>query len=177
MENKKTMFPNVLEHLEKILKKTTTTDISAITPSNLSFYSKQNLGRKRNTMPQLDKNDVLIHFSNEVGKGKGVKKVKKALSKLKPAQDEVNFDKLIDMQKGGHDWRNREYVISRDNYIIDGHHAYALGLEEEPEYEVTCYKINLPATDLIKRCNQLKSTKKEDIEGNITKAIIQLFNL
>lgn len=174
---KQTMFPSVLEQLEKILNKATTADFSAITPSNLSFYSKQNLGRKRNTMPQLDKNDVLIHFSNEVGKGKGVKKVKKSLSKLKPAQEEVNFDKLVDMQKGGHDWRSREYIISRDNYIIDGHHSYAIGLEEEPDCEVTCYKINLPATDLIKRCNQLKSTKKEDIEGNLTKAIIAVFNL
>ncbi len=171
------MFPNFVEHIQGILQKTTTADISAITPSNLSFYTKQNLGRKRETMPQLDINDVLIHFSDKVGKGKGVKKVKKALSKLKPAQDEVNFDKLVDMQKNNHDWRNRVYFISRDNFLMDGHHAYALGLEEDPEYEVTCYKVNLPARDLIKRCNQLKSSKKEDLQGNLTKAFFVLLNI
>lgn len=173
----KTMIPLVRGYINGVLQKTSTADISAITPSNLSFYTKQNLGRKRETMPQLDMNDVLIHFSNEVGKGKGVKRIKKPLSKLKPAQEEVNLDKIIGMQKSGYDWRSHGFVISRDNYIMDGHHAYALGLEEEPDYPVNCYKINLPAKELIRRCNQLKNTKKEDIDGNLTKAFVLIMNM
>lgn len=158
-----------------MINKMSTIDFGAVTPSNLSFYKKPNLGRKRESMPQIENMDeVIIHFSDKVGSGKGVKKLKKSISKLKPSQDEVSIDKLKKMQEDGYDWRNRMYLISRDNYLMDAHHAYAIGLEEEPDYQVTCYKVNLPAKELIKRCNLLKNTKNVDISDNLTKAFLQI---
>lgn len=155
----------------------TNVDFTALEPSNISFYAKENLGRKRDTMPQIeDFEEVLMHFSNSVNKGKGVKKVKRKISSLKPAQNEINLEKIQNMNVDGYDWKSRKFPISKDGYILDGHHAYALGLQLEPDCEVDCYRINLPATEALRRLNLMKVSGKRDLDdNNITKAFIAIF--
>ena len=126
-------------------------------------YMKDSLGRARESMPQVDsKNltDYLLHFQDKVG----VSKVSKKASSLKPSQNEMDEDKVLKMISDGEDMDNT-YVISSDNYIVDGHHRWAKDLEEDDSKEVSCYKVELPIKELLKRSNLLKLTRKEDING------------
>ena len=134
------------------------------------FYGKPNLNRSRDSMPQIDEEDadlVAMHFANTVGgKRSGVRKVKKRIGDLKPAQNEINEEKVDKMLIDGYDWRGRTYFISKDDYLGDGHHAYALGLSQDPDAMVDCYQIMLKGKEMIRRMNLLKITRKEDLESN-----------
>lgn len=172
----RSFFQSTLDHLKSALQKSANAvDFTALEPSDISFYAKENLGRKRDTMPQIEDFDkVLMHFSNAVNKGCGVNKVRKKLSSLKPAQNEINVEKVQKMYDDGYDWKSRKYLISKDNYIMDGHHAYALGLQLEPDSEVDCYRVNLKGQELLRRLNLMKASKNLDLNDNITKAFMNL---
>lgn len=133
---------------------------------------KGNLGYKREEMPQLDA-EHLAEFIAHFGKKKvSFKKVVRKLNQLKPAQSELNDDKVIStanaMEQGG--IKNRVLVISRDNYLMDGHHFWAAALETDSDHEVTCFRINLKGKDLISRAKKMKLTRRKDLEDNIIKS-------
>ena len=140
-------------------------------------YMGSCLGRSRDSMPQVDDkhlDDFIMHFSDKVGNTtKGVKKVNIKLSQIKPTQSDINEDKVKGMIKDGYKWNDRKYIISKDNYLVDGHHGWAAGLESDPETEVSAYKVNLPIKDLLKRSNLLKITRKRDIDDNEIKKAIE----
>lgn len=136
---------------------------------------KSSLGKKRTEMPQVDSDNVadfVLHFDKKVG----VKKVNRKLSKLKPAQDEINEDKLYHFAAGkfsDSDKKKNKYIISNDNYILDGHHRWAADVEfADDNEEVECYRINLPAKELIRQANRLKMTKQVDIDDKTFKKAI-----
>lgn len=129
-------------------------------------YMSKSLGKKRTEMPQFtpeNLSDMLVHFSNH----SKINKIKKSIKALKPTQGEINEDKILERIKDKYEgWKTRKYIISLDGYLLDGHHDWAYGLEQDPEQEVDCYRISLPIKNLLTRANKLKVAKKEDIEGN-----------
>lgn len=129
---------------------------------------KESLGRKRDTMPQVDADsltDFMLHFKDKAD----VKKVTKKISELKPSQDEINEDKVYDILGKKFDGQEEKtrYIISSDNYILDGHHRWAadLELDNDDTKLVDCYQIDVPIKQLIKRANMMNATKKRDIDG------------
>lgn len=141
-------------------------------PSGFSYenFMTMSKGVKREDMPQVEEeniDDFLIHFSNNNAK---ISKVKKPLNKLKPTQGEISDDKILkNFERGGDEYKTRKYIISKDNYILDGHHSWATGLELEPEAEVDCYKVNIPIDKLLRRTKMLKISGKRDIKDNVLK--------
>jgi ADP-ribose pyrophosphatase YjhB (NUDIX family) len=132
-----------------------------------SYYTSKSLGRKRESMPQISINrleDFILHFQ---GKSKGVKvsKKMKMVKDLKPSQSDFNNNKIFGMIMSG-DVPDNKFIISKDCYIVDGHHRWATLLELNPNQEVPVYQINLPIKELLRRSNLLKMTGKSDIEDN-----------
>lgn len=145
------------------------------------YLDKMNssLNYSREQMPQIDSEnltDFVAHFGEKVG----IKKVSKKLSQLKPTQNEINNDKLTDLY--GESYRedfNPEkirYVISNDDYLMDGHHRWAAGLEADENAKVTCYQINLPIKQLVNRASKMKIAKKKDINDNTVEKAELLIN-
>lgn len=134
---------------------------------NLVYFTYDNLDFSRKDLPQINKSDIdelILHFQN-VAK---VRKIKIPLSKLKPAQSELNFQKIKDkLNTNSRHWIGRTYICSQDYRLIDGHHDYAHGLEVNPEQEVIAYKIILPFDKLIRRVKQMRISKKKDILDNL----------
>lgn len=139
-------------------------------------YLASSLNKTRESMPQINVKDIdsfLIHFS---GKSKGAKITKSTsvLKSLKPAQKDFDEDKII-TGLSNNNWKDRTYIISKDNYILDGHHSWATGIEMDEDQSVSTYKVNLPIKELIKRSKLLKISIKKDVNGNIVKSIFQDF--
>jgi ADP-ribose pyrophosphatase YjhB (NUDIX family) len=138
-------------------------------------YMYKSLGRSRDTMPQISKEDldkILIHFSG-VSNGSNVIKKSIKLKKLKPTQFEINNEKVKDMVAKGHvpDY----FITSQKNHLLDGHHGWAAALEQkDPESEVTVYQIGLKTKEALRRINLIKSTTRKDIEDNIINKAIDL---
>ena len=85
-----------------------------------------------------------------------LKKVKVTVGNLKPIQKQIYFDKSIEGcaefgYKGTVDFltKHSTFIISADNYIIDGHHRYLSGILLNPKMKVTCIMIDLPIKELL----------------------------
>lgn len=134
---------------------------------NLVYFTYDNLDFSRKDLPQVDKEDIdelILHFQN-VAK---VRKIKIPLSKLKPAQSELNYQKIQNkLNSNSKQWISRTYICSQDYRLVDGHHDYAQGLEINPEQEIIAYKVVLPFDKLIRRVKQMRISKKKDILDNL----------
>lgn len=86
-----------------------------------------------------------------------VSKTKEKVGKLKPIQKQIYLDKSLertlttgDVQGTKNFLANQTFfIVSKDNFIIDGHHRYMSGVLIDPEIRVTCIKIDLPISMLL----------------------------
>ena len=77
------------------------------------------------------------------------KDVQIAVSKLKPSQDAIYLGKTLAMAINGVEGGDLGAVISKDNYILDGHHRYAATSFNNPNASVGGVRANLNIGDLI----------------------------
>jgi len=81
---------------------------------------------------------------------------KVAVGKLKPIQKQIYFDKAMkDTASFGADGSRNFlenqtfFIVSVDNFIIDGHHRYLAGIMLDPKMKVNVVKVNLPIKQLL----------------------------
>lgn len=132
-------------------------------------YMASSLNRKREDMPQIkgdNLDSVLLHFAQS-SKGANVTKTKMKLSQMKPSQNEMSDSKIKKMlRKSTRQMINNPFLVSRDGYIMDGHHRWAADLERYGEdHQTDVYKVTLDAEELLKRLNKLKHSYKESLNG------------
>lgn len=150
-------------------------------------YMNNSLNRKRERMPQIkgdNMDSVLLHFAQN-SSGASVAKKKMKLGKIKPAQNEMNESKIKKILRKSPKTINNPFLLSKDGYLMDGHHRWAADLQRYGEdHEANVYQITLDANDLLKRLNQLKHSYKEDVVGikkgeensNKTYAVAMIYN-
>ena len=87
-----------------------------------------------------------------------VKNKKVKVSELRPIQQQIYFDKSLDSiadnggaadSKGFIGSKKTTFIVSSDNYIIDGHHRYLAGILIDPNIKVNCMVIDMPINDLL----------------------------
>jgi hypothetical protein len=85
-----------------------------------------------------------------------VRITKVAVKDLKPIQRQIYFDKSMSAIKqfgveNSMDFvKNKSFfIVSEDNYIIDGHHRFLSALLIEPSAKINALKINLPIKKLL----------------------------
>lgn len=99
-----------------------------------------------------------------------IEKIK--VNKLTPAQNQIFLDEIISnllekkkfvkkSLKGK--LKDKEIIVSSDNYIIDGHHKWASAFILNPNCVIKCTKVNLPLKKAIKI---LKDLLEEINAGN-----------
>ena len=94
-----------------------------------------------------DPKDDVVKVSNE----------KIAVGNLKPIQAQIYFDKSIKkVSKDGVETSKNfltskfnNFIVSKDNRIIDGHHRFLTTVLINPKIKVNCMKIDLPIKDLL----------------------------
>lgn len=72
-----------------------------------------------------------------------------ASSQLMPTQSEIFMGKVIGMAVGGVAGGDLKAVISKDNYILDGHHRWAATMLANPSAKVGGIKADLGIGDLV----------------------------
>jgi hypothetical protein len=140
-------------------------------------YFKSNLGYKREALPQIDKENLnsflnlMDAYLTDYGLLKhGIFKIKD----LKPTQDKIDEEKVINIinTKLKGEGKAFPYIISEDNYLLDGHHNWAADLEDDENKEVYCFKINKNIKDLINKSRRLKLLTKDSLEKSIKSIIL-----
>lgn len=126
---------------------------------NIAAYS---LGIERDQMPQIQGNKVselldLFRQNNVIIYNREV-----PVMSLKASQNELSLEKIRDVITSGSitSLRNNPIIVSRDNYVIDGHHRWAGLYVLDPEETIKTYIVNLTAYDTITMLNLWKDNYK-----------------
>lgn len=133
------------------------------------FVPKDNLGIERKDMPQID-DDVVDGFLQWVRKqGIVIERGMYPASKLKATQKEINVEKVKDMVAGDNyeDLVTKPFIVSRDGYLMDGHHRWAALVTVDPESSAHVFKIGLPIRELLALANMFHGVDHRDITAAI----------
>lgn len=156
---------------------TLTQDVSKMSEEQFAYWpilQQSNLGRSRDTMPQIAKDNygkTLDHLKDKVG----ITQQTVAVNQLKPSQSEINVDKvrkkmsLID-EVGIEGPDDFTLMCSSDMHLVDGHHMWAALLQMDPSMTITVNVVDEPIKPLLARLNKLKHTSKADI-NDVKKAL------
>jgi hypothetical protein len=70
---------------------------------------------------------------------------------LKPAQNEINADRVDDVVDAIEEKRltRNPIVVSKDGYVVDGHHRWAAYKKKSPSKKIPVLKIDAPIKDAL----------------------------
>jgi hypothetical protein len=139
-------------------------------------YMQNNVGIARNEMPQIN-SDLqelfLAYFKARYGRG-AVAQTQIQANELKPTQSEIDAQKVYEKMEA-QSYNDREFIVSRENYLLDGHHDWAAALENNERELLQVVKIDLPIRTLVKEANRLKITYNEPLNAGAEEADLLLF--
>ena len=113
--------------------------------SNLSTT----LGIPREHLPQIDFSDheLAMDELKKDGTKFAIGTVK--CSKLKPSQDQLNVEKINKMIDDNQHKEDRQIFVSREGFIVDGHHGWAAKLTSDSDSTIGVVIVDLNIIDLL----------------------------
>lgn len=121
------------------------------------------IGIPRNEMPQIDfeyYSDILKNLQkNDIGYKIGTL----PCSKLKPSQNDLNKEKVQSMLDNGAYNEDRTLFISKEGYIVDGHHTWAAKYSYDKEMPIKVVLVKMNIVDLINWFNDQDYTYSIEI--------------
>lgn len=124
---------------------------------------KHNLGIPRSQMPQLPFGglDDFLQWM-EAKYGVKSKPAMIEVGKLRATQKEINADKVERIASGGETIGGDPIPVSRDWYLLDGHHRWAASLSKNPRNRIKAVIIDMPIRALLKAANKYPGTFQVD---------------
>ena len=116
------------------------------------------LKKRRHTMPQLSDFDAFVKDLKNEDIGMSDSSMKP--SDLTPTQSNFNEDKVKSMVTEGN-WKSKPIIVSKDGYVIDGHHRWLAA--NEAGSKVACRVIDLNAEDLLQFVDGKSYVEKKGI--------------
>ena len=131
---------------------------------------KGNLGISRDKMPQFPNMRVRDSFLDKLRKeGVRVSEGTVKVGQLKASQEEIQAKKTIGMVGAylGGDFPDIKdpIVISRDGYIVDGHHRWAALITVSPGEEMNVIRVGMPIKELLTLVNEHEGIEKRGLEA------------
>ncbi len=127
---------------------------------------KNSLGISREDLPQIDEKNIPKFLEVLKNKKINVLETRIDVSKLKPAQNQLNWEKVETLMNKGLNFllNGHPIFVSNDNIVIDGHHRYwALNMLDQ-QADISVYQINLPVYECIHQMRMFKDAYSEDID-------------
>jgi hypothetical protein len=142
--------------LSKVLKK-------------IKIPKKENLDIPRRNMPQI-KTKHLDKFKDWV-KDQGFKTEKDYIpaKDLKPTQKDFNTKKVFEILNNDPEKLKKTILVSKDNYIIDGHHKWLAHYNIDENKKIDVLKVNLEVEDLLEKAKEFPKVRYKDIDDKVYK--------
>jgi len=99
-------------------------------------------------MPQIPAKQLPEFIAWLELKGVGVRTGRKAVEDLKATQKEINSEKVQSMR--GKNLGNAPIIVSKEGYVLDGHHRWAALLADDPKNLINVVQVGLPIRTLLK---------------------------
>jgi hypothetical protein len=110
------------------------------------------LGIPRRYMPQFNDQNEIRSFTRFVKKAYHIKSLRttRKASQLRPSQKEINRKRIDGLIKDGIlDKVNVPIIVSKDNYVVDGHHRWAAYRLKKPKKPLPAIVIGAPIKDVL----------------------------
>jgi hypothetical protein len=160
-------------------------DLCKVSVKGTNLFCEENLGYPRAQMPQLRGRPVPGSFAatkkvSKAGKvdltrefvehlraeGTKVTETDVRASYLRASQSEIDGARVAQLvteaAEGSRDLRERPIFVTRDNYIVDGHHHWAalvgLGSKREKDFKVPVYKLDMEIGEALSKANAYAKT-------------------
>jgi len=127
---------------------------------------KNTLNIPRNKMPQI-KREFIPDFIKALNKnGVAVSKREMDVKNLKPTQSEINMNKVRQKYENFANGVKtpKPFIVSYDNFILDGHHQLFALQTLEKDTKVDCYHVGLRMKDLLKFAHEFPKTTYKEID-------------
>ena len=128
------------------------------------------LGIPRLEMPQIRSFHVEDFRNWLESKGIQSKQRNAVVKKLKPIQNAVNREKVDSVKQRG--ITNKPAIISKDFYLLDGHHRWYALREDDPEALILTIVIDLPMRELLKLIKSYPHVEYKDIAEQVIQKIV-----
>jgi hypothetical protein len=116
-------------------------------------------------MPQIRKDDLPEFIQLLQKKGISVSERRIKVDTLLPTQNEVNLDKIKDKyEKFVNGKAPKPFVVSYDNYILDGHHQLFALKTLDKHTEVPCFLVALKMKELLKFAHSFPKAHYKEID-------------
>ena len=123
--------------------------IKPVNENTVKHISKS-LGVSRKDMPQINSKDVGEFVKYLKDKGVSVSSSVINVSKVGMTQKDINVDKVRDLLGVEKANLAKPVIISKDNYILDGHHRVAALYNIDKDFRLKTIKVDLGIGDLLK---------------------------
>jgi hypothetical protein len=147
----------VREVMEEFAKREDNPDLTSMHIDGTNLYDEDNLGIPRNKMPQVPSDTKAVYVLEMEKRGARVVRGVADPSKLHPIQAEISASKVgLIMkklrEKGTATDDGGRIIISKDNYVIDGHHRWAAAAMlsfEDSSIKLPVIRVDMNHKDLI----------------------------
>jgi len=162
---------NVSAFLLKASTRTDHPDLTELSIEGTLLYGDEGMGIARKDMPQIPGKER-ARFLEEIEKSDGitVEKEKVDPTTLKPIQKEISAARsgaiYKKFQEDGEIPKNERILISKDGYVVDGHHTWGAAVAfafDNPGTELPVYRLSVTAKEALDI--SLKWSKDNGFEG------------
>ena len=127
---------------------------------------KNTLNIPRKKMPQIKREYIPDFIKTLNTHGIDVSKRIVSVRNLKPTQSEVNMNKVREKHDNFVTGKKqpKPFIVSYDNFILDGHHQLLALQTLDKDATVSCYVVNLKMKDLLQYAHDYPKVTYKDIE-------------
>lgn len=140
---------------------TKATDLCDINPA----ICAGNKGIARRKMPQFRSDEVRQKFVKSLrDRGIRVTSGSVKVGQLSPTQNEMNASKVLGLAEtylaGGFKKIKEPIIVSKDNYIVDGHHRWAALTIVGPSETMNVIRVGIPIKTLVAMANEFPGVQQ-----------------
>lgn len=126
---------------------------------------KDSKGYDRESMPQIPRKYIPDFIGYLCMRGYDVKPISVSISEIRPTQDLYDLGKVQNkIETFRPEDSIKTFIISKDNYLLDGHHTYQALTHVMPNQKVRVIRCNLDIDELIEVADGYGNSTKETFE-------------
>jgi hypothetical protein len=127
-------------------------------------HTHGSLGIARKDMPQIKEVDIPHFLKRLESEGAIVTDLQLPVNKLFPTQKEINPERVKDKINTSN---RKPLIISKDYYILDGHHQWMAMRIEDAFQLVDVHMVNMKMDELLRFARAYERTSFKNINGEV----------
>ena len=123
------------------------------------YVPKTSLNMSRAGMPQITQANTMEFIDWLENQGITVQFVSMPVALLRCVQGAEHVDpKKVSSLQNSPALETKPFIVSKDNYVFDGHHRWLAILNRDPHFSVNTYRVNLAIQDLLEMAKKFGKT-------------------